>query len=67
MQARNVVSYHPTHADNTKMMQSTVSVAVDALVPRGNIIPLHVLQKGGSLVIQGILNVMVPRFVKVGR
>ena len=30
-------------------------------------IPLHVLESGGSLVIKGVLKVMVPRFVKVGR
>jgi hypothetical protein len=29
------------------------------------VIPHHVLESGGSLVIQGILKVMVPRFVKV--
>lgn len=30
-----------------------------------NQIPLHILEKGGSLAIAGILNVMVPRFVKI--
>lgn len=28
-------------------------------------IPFHILEKGGSLAIAGILNVMVPRFVKI--
>lgn len=34
-------------------------------MPKTNVIPLRVLERGGSLIIQGVLNVMVPRFVKV--
>ncbi|EWM24895.1 hypothetical protein Naga_100116g1 [Nannochloropsis gaditana] len=40
-------------------------VSLPPQVPRGNVIPHHVLESGGSLVIQGILKVMVPRFVKI--
>lgn len=65
VKARNVVSYRNTAISTSKILQSTVSVQVDAQVPRGNMIPLHVLESGGSLVIKGVLKVMVPRFVKI--
>lgn len=60
-----MVAYRPTEEPERKLLISTVSVEVEALVPRGNIIPLGMLGRGGSLVIQGVLNVMVPRFLKV--
>ncbi|TFJ86665.1 hypothetical protein NSK_002319 [Nannochloropsis salina CCMP1776] len=65
VKARNVVSFRNTDMPRTKALMSTVSVQVQAQVPRGNVIPHHVLESGGSLVIQGILKVMVPRFVKI--
>jgi hypothetical protein len=65
VKARNVVSYRPTGEEGKMFLLSTTYVEVEALVPRGNVIPRAVLSRGGSLVIQGVLNVMVPRFVKV--
>jgi hypothetical protein len=46
VKARNVVAYRPTETASRKQLMSTVSVEVQALVPRGNIIPPVVLAKG---------------------
>ena len=64
IKAKNVVSYR---ADSIKgnMLSSKVSVEVNALVPRSNLMPSRVMERSGSYIIQGVLNVMVPTFIKV--
>ena len=64
IKAKNIVSYRDD-SNGGKLLSSTVSVEVNALVPRSNVMPSRVLEKSGSYIIQGVLNVMVPTFIKV--